>query len=110
MEEFQPFTTSEFTLGDLYGDILPEADNSGSSLDISGDDLLTDNFTGLTKALIDSILSETGKKNGFSIIFKLVEIVRVYTIDETDIRSRHIAVLILNGNTKYFTRIHTVNV
>lgn len=61
IEEFQPFTTTEFTLGELYGE-LPEADNSGSSLDISGDDLLTDNFTGLTEAQVESILSDTGTK------------------------------------------------
>ncbi|XP_026316672.1 uncharacterized protein LOC113227842 isoform X2 [Hyposmocoma kahamanoa] len=62
IEEFEPFTTAEFTLGDLYGE-LPEADNSGSSLDISGDDLLTDNFTGLTEAQVESILSETDLKS-----------------------------------------------
>ncbi|XP_046975109.1 uncharacterized protein LOC124541261 isoform X2 [Vanessa cardui] len=55
------FTTTEFTLGDLYGDINPELDNSGS-LDISGDDLLTENFTGLTEAQVESILSETDLK------------------------------------------------
>ncbi|XP_039747698.1 uncharacterized protein LOC120624936 isoform X2 [Pararge aegeria] len=52
------FTTAEFTLGDLYGGINPEIDNSGS-LDTSGEDLLAENFTGLTEAQVDSILSET---------------------------------------------------
>ncbi|XP_034838529.1 uncharacterized protein E(Pc) isoform X2 [Maniola hyperantus] len=55
------FTTSEFTLGDLYGDINPEMDNSGS-LDTSGEDLLTENFTGLTEAQVESILSGTDLK------------------------------------------------
>ncbi|CAH2084167.1 unnamed protein product [Euphydryas editha] len=53
------FTTTEFTLGDLYGDVNPETDNS---LDISGEDLLTENFTGLTEAQVESILSETDLK------------------------------------------------
>lgn len=40
------FTTSEFTLGELYGDSLlhQDADNSGSSLDVNGDDLLNENL------------------------------------------------------------------
>lgn len=46
-EELGTFTTSEFTLGELYPEISPDVDNSGSSLDISGDDLLNDNFTGM---------------------------------------------------------------
>lgn len=54
------FTTSEFTLNDLY-EINPDVDNSGS-LDISGEDLLTENFTGLTEAQVESILSETDLK------------------------------------------------
>ncbi|XP_041988612.1 uncharacterized protein LOC121740009 isoform X2 [Aricia agestis] len=54
------FTTSEFTLNDLY-DVSPDMDNSGS-LDISGEDLLTENFTGLTEAQVESILSETDLK------------------------------------------------
>ncbi|CAG4963421.1 unnamed protein product [Colias eurytheme] len=54
------FTTSEFTLGDLYGDINPDIDNSGS-LDISNEDLLTENL-GLTEAQVESILSETDLK------------------------------------------------
>ncbi|CAB3262048.1 unnamed protein product [Arctia plantaginis] len=61
-EELGTFTTSEFTLGELYPEINPDVDNSGSSLDISGDDLLTDNFTGLTEAQVESILSETDLK------------------------------------------------
>ncbi|CAH0761818.1 unnamed protein product [Diatraea saccharalis] len=57
------FTTSEFTLADLYGDINPEEkDSSGSAaLDGSGDDLLN-NFTGLTEDQVESILSETDLK------------------------------------------------
>ncbi|CAG5053087.1 unnamed protein product [Parnassius apollo] len=62
-EVLDSFTTSEFTLGDLYPEPLnPEVDNSGSSLDISGDDLLNENFTGLTEAQVESILSETDLK------------------------------------------------
>lgn len=60
-EGLDPFRTTEFTLNDLYGDINPEMDNSGS-LDISGEDLLTENFTGLTEAQVESILSETDLK------------------------------------------------
>uniref|UniRef100_A0A2H1VHG1 SFRICE_012280 n=1 Tax=Spodoptera frugiperda TaxID=7108 RepID=A0A2H1VHG1_SPOFR len=44
-EGLDSFTTSEFTLGELYPDITPDIDNSAGSLDISGDDLLTENFT-----------------------------------------------------------------
>jgi hypothetical protein len=54
------FTTSEFTLSDLYGDINPE--EKEGSLDASGEDLLTENFTGLTEAQVESILSETDLK------------------------------------------------
>ncbi|XP_050673543.1 uncharacterized protein LOC126971337 isoform X1 [Leptidea sinapis] len=54
------FTTSEFTLGDLYGDINPEADNG--SLENSNEDLFSENFTGLTEAQVESILSETDLK------------------------------------------------
>ncbi|CAH0716884.1 unnamed protein product, partial [Brenthis ino] len=60
-EGLDPFRTTEFTLNDLYGDINPEMDNSGS-LDMSGEDLLTENFTGLTEAQVESILSETDLK------------------------------------------------
>ncbi|KAJ8704613.1 hypothetical protein PYW07_011801 [Mythimna separata] len=56
------FTTSEFTLGDLYPDLNVDVDNSATSLDISGDDLLTENFTGLTEDQVESILSETDVK------------------------------------------------
>lgn len=55
------FTTSEFTLGGLYGDLLPEQD-SGHSLDISGDDLLNADLS-LTEAQVESILSETDLKS-----------------------------------------------
>ncbi|XP_023938112.2 uncharacterized protein LOC112045944 isoform X2 [Bicyclus anynana] len=55
------FTTAEFTLGQLFGDIHPEIDNN-SSLDTSGEDLL-ENFTGLTEAQVESILSETDLKS-----------------------------------------------
>ncbi|KAF9791429.1 hypothetical protein SFRURICE_012960 [Spodoptera frugiperda] len=61
-EGLDSFTTSEFTLGELYPDITPDIDNSAGSLDISGDDLLTENFTGLTEAQVESILSETDLK------------------------------------------------
>ncbi|XP_028169263.1 uncharacterized protein LOC114359179 [Ostrinia furnacalis] len=62
-DNLQPFTTTEFTLTDLYGDINPEEkDHSGSNLDISGEDLLGENFTGLTEAQVESILSETDLK------------------------------------------------
>ncbi|XP_072937404.1 uncharacterized protein E(Pc) [Epargyreus clarus] len=56
------FTTAEFTLGGLFADTIhPEVDNSGSSLDVSGEDLLGDNF-GLTEAQVESILSDTDLK------------------------------------------------
>ncbi|KAH9633724.1 hypothetical protein HF086_008746 [Spodoptera exigua] len=61
-EALDMFTTSEFTLGELYPDISADIDNSAGSLDISGDDLLTENFTGLTEAQVESILSETDLK------------------------------------------------
>ncbi|RVE52341.1 hypothetical protein evm_002979 [Chilo suppressalis] len=60
----ETFTTSEFTLADLYGDINPEEkdikDNKDISLDGSGDDL--NNFTGLTEDQVESILSEADLK------------------------------------------------
>ncbi|XP_014364054.2 uncharacterized protein LOC106715297 [Papilio machaon] len=56
-----PFITSEFTLGDLFTEPLkPDVDRSGNGLE--GEDLLGDNFTGLTEAQVESILSETGLK------------------------------------------------
>ncbi|CAK1548983.1 unnamed protein product [Leptosia nina] len=54
------FTTSEFTLGDLYGDVNPDLDNSGTT--DSNEDLLNENFTGLTDDQVESILSETDLK------------------------------------------------
>ncbi|XP_053621257.1 uncharacterized protein E(Pc) [Plodia interpunctella] len=53
------FTTDHFTLASLYTDTPHDVDLSGNSLDISGEDLLPENFTGLTEAQVESILSET---------------------------------------------------
>ncbi|XP_063898101.1 uncharacterized protein LOC135118904 [Helicoverpa armigera] len=49
------FTTSEFTLADLYPDINPVLDNSVAGLDVSSDDLLSENFTGLSEMKVDSL-------------------------------------------------------
>ncbi|KAL0809759.1 hypothetical protein ABMA28_011259 [Loxostege sticticalis] len=84
-ENLEPFTTSEFTLSDLYGDINPEEkDNSGSSLDISGEDLLNENFTGLTEAQVESILSETDLKALVEDDKKLPEDLLELVTDERD--------------------------
>ncbi|XP_060808617.1 uncharacterized protein LOC106132232 isoform X2 [Amyelois transitella] len=61
-EDLDTFTTREFTLASLYADLPNEGDVSGNSLDISNEDLLPENFTGLTEAQVESILSETDLK------------------------------------------------
>lgn len=52
------FVTAEFTLNDLRAD----SSHANTNIDISGDDLLNDNFTGLTEDQVESILSETDLK------------------------------------------------
>ncbi|CAH1643005.1 unnamed protein product [Spodoptera littoralis] len=79
-EGLDSFTTSEFTLGELYPDITPDIDNSAGSLDISGDDLLTENFTetdlkalaeeddkkiAITDDILDELVNNVDAKDSF---------------------------------------------
>ncbi|KAJ0170194.1 hypothetical protein K1T71_014122 [Dendrolimus kikuchii] len=57
-----PFVSAEFTLGDLCAEASVGNDSGQTNMDISGDDLLAENFTGLTEDQVESILSETDLK------------------------------------------------
>lgn len=73
-----PFTTCAFTLGSLYDAALEErGDSLALGLDHSGEDLLADNFTGLTEAQVESILSGTSRFVRLTRCRSVLELLRI---------------------------------